>query len=717
MDRRIFVKQFSLTVLGTAFIPMGLSAKDKSLWGKKITPQILLDEGKLDVVLPEEAFNPLGNWEQTWRVWLPSRGKPGNGSGFLSVKRTVGVDSEEVKYSVEQAISEKNQWMHFTKVDIDAKNNKQGTPVGWKSTTEYLESSKKSADKSSSSHKHNENEAFQEFGDDVCISFTLLDTVQRMSVTGVEQLSFTLLDELDKVKKNQVLRFKGESKITIGGRRVELRCYEQIGEGTLPWMYYIDKNGRLLLAISGMRVLIADTQCKEHYMDTYPALKEVSIPKKIPSAEANKIERKNKRPNILFLSTDQQIWNAMSAMGNRHLNTPNLDKLARKGVTFSQCYSPNPVCSPTRASWLTGLASSEHGVIKNGLSIVPGLKTVGQSIREAGYETVFAGKLHVGIPDSYGEKIPGFDKVLCAGIGGKGTLGDQAVSSVSEGYLQNRDWSKPFYLTVNFLQPHDICNWIKRHKDNTKDRHLGSIKKEDLPPLPENFKTLLLEPKKMKVPRQMEWTDLDWRYYLWAYYRMVEEVDAEIGRVLNALEKTGEADNTVILFNSDHGEGSAHHRSVTKNFLYDEACRVPLIISYPKELRTGLIDQDNLLSGLDIVPTICDFAGAKAPENCGGLSMRKLAAGRQKRLRDYVVSEVHNDNGRMVRSEDYKLIVYRNDPHYMFFDMKNDPGETRNLASEVRYNEQLNDHFEMLKEWESNLTKAPDCKPFSLLSK
>ena len=710
MDRRIFVKQFSLTVLGTALLPMGLLAKNKynNLWGVKIDPKMLFDEGKLDVILPSGNFDPEKNWEQTWRIWLPYRGKPGNGSGFISVKKVVGEDASVVNYSVEQAISENNKWLHHTKVDIDAKNNEQGTPIGWKSSTEYFSAPSKGRDENISSYNENSDLAVENAGDDICISFTLLDTVQRMSVKGIEQLNFTLLDEGDKLKKNHILRYKGESQINIGGQLTDVKTYEQLGEGMLPWMYYVDMSGRLLLAISGMRVLVSDTQCKQHYLDKYPALNESDNHKK---SKTKRVKSNDKRPNILFVSTDQQAWNTLSVLGNKYLNTPHLDKLARKGVTFSNCYSPNPVCSPTRASWITGLATSEHGVIKNGLSIVPGLRTVGHALREQGYETVFAGKLHVGIPKSYGEKIVGFDKVLCEGIGGKGTLGDQVVSSVSAAYLQNRDRDKPFFLSVNFLQPHDICNWISRHKRHQKDNHLDTFK-EKLPPLPDNFDFKLVEPVKMKVPRVTGWSELDWRYYLWSYYRMVEEVDAEIGRVLNALDDCGDTENTVIVFNSDHGEGGAHHGSVTKNYLYDEACRVPMIISYPKELKTGIIDHKTLISGLDVVPTVCDFAGAKSPANCSGKSIRTLAAKGDSNFRDYLVSEVSADKGRMVRSRDYKLIAFRGDANILFFDMKNDPGETVNLASNKKYETLINQHFNMLKEWEADLVKAPGLTSF-----
>lgn len=708
MDRRVFIRKFSLTALGTAALPMALSAKDNKMWGKKITPQSLLEQGKLHVDLPEEAFDPKSNWTQTWRLWLPFRGKVGEDSGYIRVQRNVGNSKEKVSFNVEQAISENKHWAHFTKASIKAKNNKYGTPISWEAASEYVKAPKKGFDKNVGLYQQSSSLSQKE---EVCLDFTLIDTVQRMKVEGKRSLNFTLIDELSKEKKNHQLRYLKDTSIRFEDRSVEVSCYEQIGEGMLPWCYYVDHNGRLLLAISGMKVLIADTGARKKYLDLYPVISTISIDDRAAAAQRVPQKRSSKKPNILFLSTDQQTWNSISALNNKYVHTPHLDRLASRGVTFTQCYSPNPICSPTRASWITGLTTSEHGVIKNGQSIIPGLKSVGHHLREQGYETVFAGKLHVGIPKSYGEKIPGFDKVLCMGIGGKGTLGDQVVSNVAAGYLQNRDRSKPFYLTVNFLQPHDICNWIKRHHNNKDDRHLESVR-DQLPPLPDNFDALLAEPKKMKVPRQSHWKEIDWRYYLWAYYRMVEEVDAEIGRVLHALDESGETDNTVILFNADHGEGTAHHQSVTKNYLYDEATKVPLIISYPKELPTGVVDTNHLMSCLDIVPTVCDFASCSDNGEFTGDSFRSLTAGKTKNWRDFVVSEVSNDAGRMVRSERYKLIVFRNDSNLMFFDMKNDAGETVNLAKDPKYKKLIQEHLLMLQEWESKLKKAPACKPF-----
>jgi arylsulfatase A-like enzyme len=189
---------------------------------------------------------------------------------------------------------------------------------------------------------------------------------------------------------------------------------------------------------------------------------------------------------------------------------------------------------------------------------------------------------------------------------------------------------------------------------------------------------------------------------------MVEEVDAEIGRVLDALEETGEADNTVIIFNSDHGEGAAHHQTVLKNFAYDEASRVPFIISFPEELRQGIIDEEHLVSGLDVVPTLCDFAGADPPKNARGLSVRQIAGGVKADWREFLITEMNRDVGRMIRTRDYKLVAFRNDPDLQFFHMKNDPGETTNLAKNPAYSDQIETHIHLLEEWESRLNYAPN---------
>jgi len=693
----------------TAFIALP-SSQRPNLWGVHITPELLKEHGMLDVNYPSEKFSPEGAWEQTWRIWLPGRGGPNNKSGYLKLGRNPGADQEGLDYEVQQLISEDNSWAHLTEAKIQAHNDSWGTPVRWEKSTRYHTSASdgsRNIEEISSYQKDSlKNLSLSESGQ-VATSFTIIDAIQRMSVGNVSQLDFTLLDELDKVKENHSVSFLEETSIYFAGKSRNVRCYVEFGDGMLPWKYYVSKEGRLLLAISGMRTYILDPDCEKSYQLAFETKED--LPGKTQAEVVQiSVPGEGAKPNILFITTDQQTWNTLSELGNKYVNTPNLDRLAKGGVSFRKSYSPNPVCSPTRACWLTGLTSSENGVIKNGLSIIENIETVGDVLTGQGYETVFAGKLHVGIPNSYGQKIPGFSKVLCAGIGGKGTLGDQVVSSVCEGYLQNRDKSQPFFMSVNFLQPHDVCNWTTRNKEDMRVVPKLDWIADKLPPLPENFNTIITEPAGMGVTRWMQWNEQNWRYYLWSYYRMIEEVDAEIGRILSALEESGESGNTVILFNSDHGEGAAHHQSILKDFLYDEASRVPFIIYYPEELKQGVLDGEHLVSGLDIVPTICDFAGAEPPSGYKGLSVRRIAAGKKDKWREFVVSEVESDQGRMIRSSDYKLIAFRDDPDLLFFDMKNDPGETVNLASDKDYQALIDEHINLLEEWESKLNYAPN---------
>ena len=178
-------------------------------------------------------------------------------------------------------------------------------------------------------------------------------------------------------------------------------------------------------------------------------------------------------------------------------------------------------------------------------------------------------------------------------------------------------------------------------------------------------------------------------------------MDAEIGRVLDALEDSKFASNTLIVFTADHGDGLARRKLVQKWFLYDEAVRVPLVICPPGDNNRRL-DATHVVSGLDIAPTLCDFAGVEAPPRCRGRSLRKLVEGRDSEQREFVVSE-SNITGRMVRTPEYKLVTYKDDPVDLLFDMKRDPWEMRNLAGEARYADTVANIKELLQDWESRL--------------
>ena len=214
---------------------------------------------------------------------------------------------------------------------------------------------------------------------------------------------------------------------------------------------------------------------------------------------------------------------------------------------------------------------------------------------------------------------------------------------------------------------------------------------DDLPPLPPNFETNMAEPEKIISSRNQKladrgeesgmekWEEKLFRYYIWTYYRYIEKVDGQIGLILDALENSAFKDNTVIILTSDHGDGHIRHKMVFKSFLYDEAARVPFIMSWPGHIAEQVIDQEHLVSGVDVFPTVCDYARISPPPMMRGYSLRAIAEGKNPAWRDFVVAHA-TGGGKMLRTNTHKLITYEDDPVIQLFDLEADPWETRNLA-------------------------------------
>lgn len=416
------------------------------------------------------------------------------------------------------------------------------------------------------------------------------------------------------------------------------------------------------------------------------------------------------KPNLLLILTDQQHIDTIAAGGNAHLRTPAMDSLVRRGVSFRQSYCANTVCSPSRSSIFTGRMASETGVYGNGRAVREDIPNIGQWFSEkSGYETVYAGKWH--LPRGYTSSIPGF-RVLPGGVEGQGNLGDTAVARACEGYLRNRGDGKPFLLVASLLQPHDICEWLRLNAENRTELRYPELRGE-LPPLPANFEYDVAEPDELRKLRagneagKYGWGKLHWQYYLWSYYRHVEMVDGEIGRILQALRDSGRDQDTVIVFTSDHGEGMACHQMVRKSSPYDESARVPMLVSFPGEIPENRIDTDHLASGLDIVPTLCDFAGIYAPAKMRGRSLMPLLTGKASSWDRNVFVEIPSDRGRVVRTPRYKYISYDQDAADQLFDMEKDPGETKNLAMSSTHAGAVDEHRKLLRAWEGGLEIAP----------
>ncbi|BDD11432.1 sulfatase (plasmid) [Fulvitalea axinellae] len=420
---------------------------------------------------------------------------------------------------------------------------------------------------------------------------------------------------------------------------------------------------------------------------------------------------KKSKPNILYIFTDQQHINTISAFGNRWLNTPSLDFLASKSTSFEESYCSNPVCGPCRGSIFTGRTPSSAGVYRNGAGIHKSVPNMGQWFRqESDYETFYIGKWH--LPGYYTDKIPGF-KTLNTGWGGQGTISDTAKSMAAEAFLNNYSGKKPFLLPVSFMQPHDVCEWLRINMKAHSELPY-TVPEDQLPELPENFKANIGEPELLKnrrsknEPAQGGWSERHWRYYLWSYYRQVEMVDAEIGRILNALYTSDRWKDTLVIFNSDHGEGLAHHATVRKSTPYDETCKIPFMASLPGEIPEGKVNSTDLVSCLDLMPTLCDFAGIKSPEKLDGANLRPLLQGKAAPEREFVPIEIEDNLGHVIRTKDFKYVAYKADRNEMLFDMRNDPGEKKNLISDSRYGADISALRKLHGQWLRDRELAPN---------
>jgi len=410
-------------------------------------------------------------------------------------------------------------------------------------------------------------------------------------------------------------------------------------------------------------------------------------------------------PNILFILTDQQTISAMGAYGNPYLNTPNMDALAAAGIRFRQSYCTSPGSSPSRSSIFTGMYPHQTGVNYNSQKPDSSIQNMGDLFRAAGYKTIFGGKWQ--LPETYPhttglDSIPGFlliDFLSPEKTTGKGSETDAPLADAMVKQLQ-RHPAAPWMMVVSLQSPQDIT-FVPAQKNS----YLPAVNTESEPPLPVNFESDPSEPQFLRDCRRRsgyenelfltsKYNSTDWRNYLFQYYRMVEKADLEIGKIISMLEKQGYDENTLIVFTSDHGEGSAAHRWAGKLSPYEEAVKVPLIISWFGKDFNRRVDERHLVSGIDILPTMLDYAGLEIPESLEGRSLKPIIENPDTSFREFIFSEIAPDPafpdrlGRMVRYYNYKYILYSyGTPNEQLFDLKNDPGETQNLANTLQNRE------------------------------
>ena len=442
----------------------------------------------------------------------------------------------------------------------------------------------------------------------------------------------------------------------------------------------------------------------------------LAISRKLQAAEGKR------RPNVLIITTDQQRVDAVSAVGNKWVKTPNIDSIAANGVYFTNSYSPYPLCSPSRASLHTSRMPHEIGVDHNSMAIDSEIPLSGQVFRNAGYDTGYAGKWHC--PSVYPtDGIAGYEVLNTTTRQGKlAQVVDEATMNAAVEFI-GRKREKPFLAVVSFINPHDIClpaGGTSPILDEVWKRYEPPVGTE-LPPLPANFADTRDVPDGfIRKTRHEDWNENQWRRYIYAYYRMVEDVDRQVGQVVQALRQSGQEENTLIVFTSDHGEGLASHRWTGKMMYYEEEAAVPLIVSWKGVTPAGRIDREHLVSALDVLPTICDYAGIEGPVVMHGKSLRTVIETPEQAGHEFVVSEMANGPARsfMVRTSRYKYMVLPGtggQKFEMFFDMQTDRGEMNNLAGQAAFTAEIERHREMLARW-NQLTKE-ESYPIKSVSK
>jgi len=422
-----------------------------------------------------------------------------------------------------------------------------------------------------------------------------------------------------------------------------------------------------------------------------------------------------KKPNVLFIMTDQQFADIMSCrMGTKYINTPAMDSLAKDGMLFTEAYSPNPLCMPARNSIFTGRYPHETGCQKNSKGKLDPAEfpNMGTYFKNAGYDTGYIGKWHKWY-SSKDTQSHGFD--MTALLHGKGH--DNELPAPAIEFMQ-KNRQNPFLLVVSFSNPHDVCQ-LARHQELPSGPIPPLPPMDQRPPLKPNAAPPINESDAITLMRRSyhnsktfpvgNYDEDKWRRLIWGYYRLVEKVDALIGKVLDGLKASGQIDNTLIVFTSDHGDCHGAHRFNQKTVFYEESARIPLILSYKNVIERGTSD---LLvnTGIDILPTMLDFANIDQPKKLPGRSLKQITLGdRPKKWRDYIVVQNYMTQGgpvdgttpkikgRMVRSNSYKYCLYdQGKQRQELFDIKNDRLETKNLAKNPKYNNILKQHQDLL---------------------
>ncbi len=417
----------------------------------------------------------------------------------------------------------------------------------------------------------------------------------------------------------------------------------------------------------------------------------------------------DERPNVVFILIDDQRYDAFSFAGHPFLETPHLDRLAAEGLVFENSFVTTSLCSPSRASILTGQYAHAHQVLANRTRLDAALPTFPKALQAVGYETAFIGKWHMGAPDDSPRR--GFDRWVS--FPGQGRYFDERLNVDGEplqttGYLTDtltdyavefigRDRDQPFLLYLSHKAVHAPFTPAERHR--------GSYSEANYPypdSMADSADTYAGKPAWVKAQRD-SWHGVDGMYagnvdfdqFVRDYAETLRAVDESVGRVLEALSAAGVLEETLVIFTSDNGFQFGEHGLIDKRTMYEASIRVPLILRGPG--ARGGEQRSQMVLNVDFAPTLMTLAGADVPAGVQGESFLPYledagAPGRDAFLYEYFWERAFPQTPTVlgVRTERYKLMRYHGVwDRYELYDLETDPDERHNLLADYVTTDQI----------------------------
>lgn len=428
-----------------------------------------------------------------------------------------------------------------------------------------------------------------------------------------------------------------------------------------------------------------------------------------PSLSSAQERKTGTKPNVLFLFADDYCYEAVRAFGMTDIDTPNLDRLVKNGTTFTRAYNmgswSGAVCVPSRAMLITGRhlwdVQKVHKTMKKECEAG---RLWPQLLQQSGYNTYFTGKWHIRadaskafqvashvrpgmprtVPSSYNRPLKGktdpwspYDKKL-GGFWEGGRHWSAIVADDATGFIKREAKDdKPFFAYVAFNAPHDPRQAPKEYVEKYPTTRI-KVPENFLPEYP--YKEEMAAGKKLRDERLAPFprTPDSVKVHRGEYYALITHMDAQIGRILKALEESGQADNTWIFFTADHGLAVGHHGLFGKQNLYDHSVRVPFMVVGPKVPKGKTIDAPIYLQ--DVMPTALELAGAKKPEHVWFHSLLPLIKGRKKTSPYDAIYGAYLDAQRSITANGYKLILYPKAKKARLYHLAKDPKEMKDLA-------------------------------------